>query len=434
MSSTLSLTLRVGLLLWLIQAGNLLAAQVWVSAKWSVQNYGKDGDRKAGLVRHQVRVALQKAPPSSAVINDKLILGDSPAVVDARYWKLTATEGDETEEIPLTIALPSIPEARVRYIMLVPGKVPDPTKSYSLSLVSVPGLPYPLRFAPGYTLANPEALKVVALSGEDLKRDKTYVDGNKAFENSFTLNTGEGNGVSVRAAWGTTKFDYGSQTRFRASLNADGSYKPKDKGKYLNSIVGEIDGAWSFTKDFPSVKTNIVESIALTHRVEADRDFEVVNGTFGLTSWTSIGADWLDDFSRALCVLGSKPSRFPSPIIALAYDYVFKIHEDLATGERIREVGDHRMRVQFYWSVKLAHEFPMPLLKGKYDADMVFNLSGIQDFKSGDFLPDARISLELAPATDDKSKPSFTLTYLNGKVTPRFEDYDAFLAGFKLPF
>ncbi len=421
----------LALLVWFMQAGSLLAEQVWISADWSVQDQGKE----KRFVRQVVRISLRKGPPPAGIVPKPVILGDSPAVLDARYWKLIAEKGDRKEEIPVTVVLPTLsPEPRVKYIMLAPGKALDPGKSYTLSLVRAPGLPYPLRLAPGFTLANPDALTSVGLPSDELKRDKNYVDGNKAFENSFVLNTGEGNGVSVRAAWGRSDFKYGSHSSFLATLNADGTYKPKDQGNYLNSIVGEIDASWNFTKEFPALRANAVEMLALTHRIEADRDFEVVNGTLGVTSWTSFGADWLDRFSRALCVIGTPPSRTPSPILALAYDYVFKIHENLDTGERIREVGDHRLRVQFYWSVKVAHEFQLPLIEGKYDADVVLNLSGIQDFKTGDFLPDARVTLELAPASDDKSKPSFTLSYVNGKVTPRFENYDAILAGLKLPF
>ena len=423
--------LPLALFVWIIQAGSLLAEQVWISADWSLQ----DQDKEKRFVRQVVRITLRKGPPPAGVVPKSVILGDSPAVLDARYWKLIAEKGDKQEEIPVRVVLPTLsPEPRVKSIMLAPGKALDTGKSYTLSLVRAPGLPYPLRLAPGYTIANPDALTSLSLPAEELKRDKNYVDGNKAFESSFVLNTGEGTGVSLRAAWGHNDFKYGSHSSFLATLSADGTYKPRDKGNYLNSIVGEIDASWNFTKELPALQANAVEMLALTHRIEADRDFEVVNGTLGVTSWTSFGADWLDRFSRALCLIGTPPSRTPSPILALAYDYVFKINEDLGTGERIREVGDHRLRVQFYWSVKLAHEFQVPLIEGKYDADVVLNLSGIQDFKTGDFLPDARVTLELAPASDDKSKPSFTLTYLNGKVTPRFEDYDAFLAGFKFPF
>lgn len=431
MTTSSSYCLRIGLLLWLMQAGSLTAEQVWISADWSVQEQSKE--KRFG--RQVVRIALRKGPAPAGIVPKPIILGDSPAALDARYWKLIAEKGDKKEEIPVTVVLPTTsPEPRVKYIMLAPGKALDTGKSYTLSLVRAPGLPYPLRLAQGYSLANPDALTSVGLPAEDLKRDKNYVDGNKAFENSFVLNTGEGNGVSLRAAWGRSDFKYGSHSSFFATLSADGTYKPKDKGNYLNSIVGEIDASWNFTKEFSALRANAVEMLALTHRIEADRDFDVVNGTLGVTSWTSFGADWLDSFSRALCVIGTPPSRTPSPILALAYDYVFKINEDLATGERIREVGDHRLRVQFYWSVKLAHEFQLPLIEGKYDADVVLNLSGIQDLKTGDFLPDARVTLELAPASDDKSKPSFTLSYVNGKVTPRFENYDAILAGFKMPF
>jgi len=37
-------------------------------------------------------------------------------------------------------------------------------------------------------------------------------------------------------------------------------------------------------------------------------------------------------------------------------------------------------------------------------------------------------------AAENKTAPRFTVTYVNGQTTPTFRNYNAVLAGFKLPF
>jgi hypothetical protein len=49
-------------------------------------------------------------------------------------------------------------------------------------------------------------------------------------------------------------------------------------------------------------------------------------------------------------------------------------------------------------------------------------------------MPDVRLSLDIGPVIEDKTAPRFTVTYVNGKTTPTFRNYNALLAGFKLPF
>ncbi len=80
-----------------------------------------------------------------------------------------------------------------------------------------------------------------------------------------------------------------------------------------------------------------------------------------------------------------------------------------------------------------------PLISDRVvDADFLIDLGGIYDIEKTRFTNTTTLSFEvhwrkaLEHASD--KDPAFTLSYAQGKATPTFKNFDAFLAGVKLPF
>ena len=99
-----------------------------------------------------------------------------------------------------------------------------------------------------------------------------------------------------------------------------------------------------------------------------------------------------------------------------------------------KETGHNRLDGSFYWSLPLARNVEnkgIPLLDQIRQVDFNIDLAGIYDIDESKFSPEVNLSVDLALSTSDKM-PTISLSWVNGKTAPKFEHFDAFLAGFKM--
>jgi hypothetical protein len=77
----------------------------------------------------------------------------------------------------------------------------------------------------------------------------------------------------------------------------------------------------------------------------------------------------------------------------------------------------------------------MPIINMDYDASFLIDVGVIYDIEEAKWMPDNRLTLDFSPTAETKKTvPTVTFSYVNGKTTPTFKQFDEFLAGLKIPF
>jgi hypothetical protein len=364
-----------------------------------------------------------------------LIRSDSPAATDARRFKLLEG-GDSKKPIEVRVfkrqPLAQFPGLQSE-IILVPSKL-DEGKEYTLEMSQDAGEP------PGIELKGFSAIaKFGPVRIAKAGRNVEFLNRNKAVQTNFALLGGKGgSSASLKLAYGLDSFSKpGASTdrfwRFQSTLDADLSYQPKKNHDYINSINAEADFvlAQYFKSPQPISLRGLYET-GLAGRFESDQRFEKVNLTVGWTNWVSLNSPGFDKFATGLCLLG-KPEADVPPIFVFSYDYVAPVKDDLSSDDQGAETGRNRLRERFYWSIAFAHDADLFIVH-HYDADLLIDVGAIYDFDSSKIMPDVRLSLDIGPVVENKTAPRFTISYVNGQTTPTFRNYNALLAGIKLPF
>ncbi len=122
-----------------------------------------------------------------------------------------------------------------------------------------------------------------------------------------------------------------------------------------------------------------------------------------------------------------------APYLFFSYDYVDHLKQGVSTA-----TGNERLRADFSWSLPLLRGFEFPKTLGVtqqvFDADFLADVEVIYDFHSSKLMDNTKLTLEFRPEMAADKAPSFTLTYARGKATPTFKNFDALLAGMKIPF
>ena len=77
---------------------------------------------------------------------------------------------------------------------------------------------------------------------------------------------------------------------------------------------------------------------------------------------------------------------------------------------------------------------PDIIYKGSFDADFLIDIETIYDPVEAKFFNNSKLTLDFHSQVNPDKSPAFTLTYAQGKATPTFKHFDAFLAGLKIPF
>lgn len=387
-------------------------------------------DQKTRQQSQKVGIRIGAVTLDGKEVPGEVFNPNSKAADLSSFWIVTARDKDgKTQQVKTTLV------ARRNSIVLFPDKTPDPKLTYTVapSTGSLDGV-----FISRYRIVNARDFAQTALVSTNLPADIAYVNGNKALEPSIAFKTGKDSTASLKLFYGFQQWEDGKHIRFQASLDAEGTYKPKKKGNYLSKIEGEVDALYLFP-DFrmPSLGLHALQQLGLDARVESDQMFDNTSGVLGISSWTAINGSSIQAISRALCLFGDLEISAPSPVFTLNYELVQSLKRDSVTKSRDLETTTDRIRAHLFWSIKLAHKLPLEQIWDRldtYDVDFVIDSGFAYDIRNGEFAPDINLSLELSPTAVDKSKPSLVLTYVNGKTKAHLENYNAILAGVKLPF
>lgn len=382
-----------------------------------------------------IRIGLKD---SEGEINH-FIKTDSPAVLDSRRFVLK----QDGKTITFKPLLKNVkPPGLVSAILLVPDKALKTGKGLTLEMTQEAGAEPGLKLKDNSTIAKfgPTDLKC----GEE---GIAFLNRNRAVGRKLSVLGGEnGASASIKLTYGMDSLANPSSSngtgnsngydrfwRFQSILDADVSYKPEANHNYINSINAEAD--YVLAQFFEMKRVGDARGLfetGLSGRFEADEMFDKINLTVGWTNWLSINSPAISKFATGLCFIGKAEANVP-PILVFAYDYVSPAKDDLPANNQGEDTGRNRLRGRFYWSIQLAHDADLIIVK-HYNADFLIDVGGVYDFESGKALPDVRLSLDIGPQTPDDKAPKFTLSFVNGKTTPTFRNYNALLAGFKQVF
>ncbi len=400
----------------------------------TIRDPNKPNERQPTL--EAIRIGLKDSEGEM----DHFIRSDSPAILDSRRLRLRQN-GKAVAYKPL---LKNEKRGLVSALILVPAEPLKTVKRITLEMTQDAGAEPGLRLKDGSTIGK---FGPIALTGGEA--DLEFLSRNKAVQKKIALLGGEnGAGLSFRLAYGldslsqqpvsnpadpTTDRSHDRFWRFQSLLDVDVSYQPEKNNNYINSINAEADfvlAQFFAVKSLGNVR-GLFET-GLSSRFEADQMFDKINLTIGWTNWLSMNSPGLSKFATALCLAGEPEANVP-PILVFSYDYVSPVKNDLPLNDQGEDTGRNRLRGRFYWSIQLAHDADLFVVK-HYNADFLIDVGGVYDFESGKVLPDLRLSLDLGPQTEDDRAPKFTLSFVNGRTTPTFRNYNALLVGFKQPF
>lgn len=429
------------------------AADVKLTTVWTAKTvndparikYAEPGGevRALRLYAGTPRADHPKLPPKPLPLGP-VFVSTGPAVQDGDFWVMTAQEPGKNPESVKFILLtePSHPGARpgannvVNDLIFVPLKQPKKGVVYRIAPAkgrSIQGI----LVAP-HKVSNEDDFLKNDVSNTFEDADISYIDGNKALEPSVSLKSGKDSTATLKLFYGQQVWKGENKVRFQSMLEVDGTYRPKNKKDYVTKIDGEIDFLYLMTDVPPGGQFfHALWETGLNARIESDQSFANANETFGWTNYLAFNGDGLQALANALCLNGDLGGNAPSALLSLSYELVQSIKEDAATKRRQTDRTTDRVRAHLYWSATILKELKIARLwndTSLYDVSLVIDSGASYDFRVSKFTPDVNLSLELGPTTLDKSKPSFTLTYVNGKTSSRFENYNALLGGIKLPF
>ena len=226
------------------------------------------------------------------------------------------------------------------------------------------------------------------------------------------------------------------QIYIKATASADISVAGTDPKKYFNSIVGEVNATYVLpNKDYLIIGHGWPE-IGFVGRIESDKEFKTINGTFGLGAWITVD----NGITRAIgntIYLGRRPDIDPpnqAPALWLSYDYVGKLKNDDAGSTY--QTGNNRLKANLYWPLWIAHGWDLTggIVDSNYSLRLLIDVTPIYDIQKSEGFVEEKLSLEIMPETNTGKKPAFVLSYANGKATPTFTNVNTLLAGLKLPW
>jgi|ERR1051325_5937101 hypothetical protein len=284
----------------------------------------------------------------------------------------------------------------------------------------------------------------VKVTKEEIKTELEYAD-HRELKNKVEFKS-SGSSVAAGSVRYTYNYDsplsqYPSWWHFEALGKADFNLLSEDRAKYFNSIVGQVSGFYvnSWTTPWGD-KAQIDQRqspyyVGLSGNVESDQKFETVDSTVGIQV-RSFVKNPVTDFLYGLMVFGeAKNEAGIKPRFELGYAYVGHIKESMDTHS-----GSNRFTGTFSWWVPvLRNQGFSPLVRDRVaDVDFQIEVGGIYDIEKSELTDTTNLSLDIhwrkaLEKASDKD-PSFTLSYAQGKATPTFKHFDAFLAGLKIPF
>jgi hypothetical protein len=382
------------------------------------------------------------------------------AVTSAGSYELIGKKGNQltTLEIGSVRAIPK--EGPALRLEVIPKDKPDVAKFESFQLR--PKKPTTWRFTDGSTYHYQNGGAFAAIDTGILIEDSNYYRRFSGLQNH--LDTGynlDGGVLSLELHYQARSSEESTESgAFVFFINAKGDFvfPANEKGSYYNSLNADLEFVYSHLPDVsePSAPpgtpfdphdipppTNRWEpfwDIGLSAKYESDQSFDNLNLLVGVVAHVIARNPITDEIQRGILLHGPlflNPKRVVdatiAPLFTFRYDYVNHVKE----GKEI-DTGQNRFTGSLFYRLPLAREIDVlkntGLTQHVFDSDFIAELEVVYDCDKKRVTNNSKLTLEIRPRTSLKNQPSFVLTYAQGKASPTFQHFDAFLAGIKVPF
>jgi hypothetical protein len=396
------------------------ADKVHIGASWTSQQMHPD----------EIRVGPFRED-GSALPQALIDINASQGIKNPKLFQLIKDKDGKKESIEITQVearqVPTNPANRVARIILVLKKPPVDDARYTLT---IPSGALVLDVPAGLALV--DADKPIAVSGTPEEHNK-YA--HPFPENKLSLQqTGE---------TGTVSFQYYHNYVFSSgpnlfdvhlALNADASLLSALSNKYIDKVEAEAGGYLVRIVGMEREvlgQRGIIEA-GFSSKLQADQQFDKIDSTIGVNAWFWLNNDLFGEIYRRFCLFGTKPDFGLPPTIILGYDYVGHLKDD---GSAHGFSGNNRLTGRFSWTLPVGRELhsDVLILNQIKEIDFVSDVSGTYDVENAKAAPLISLSIDFILSTSNKL-PSVSFSYADGKAAPKFQQFDAFLAGFKMHF
>jgi hypothetical protein len=406
---------------WLLSTTHAIATaeKIHIGASWTSQKMHLD----------EITVAPRDENDGfvpAALINTE----ESQGIKNPKLFQLIQDKGGKKEVVEVTqIQVPNR-DKHVGNILLVLKKPPLNDAKYTLTIAEGA-----LKFVVDSNQFQLEEYigKPIAVSGSPKEHNK-YA---RPFpENKLALQQGN--------ETGTVSFQYyrnyllGSIDKnlfdVHLSLNADASLRSALSNKYIDKLEAEAGGYWvkMVGLDHDVLGQRGIVEMGFSTKLQADQQFQKIDSTAGVNAWLWVNNNLFGDIYRNICLFGVKPDYGLPPTIIFGYDYVSHLKNDASANGFS---GNNRLTGRFSWTLPIGRNLhsDVIILTQIKEINLVTDVSGTYDVENAKVAPLASLSLDFALSTSDKM-PSVSLSFADGKAAPKFQQFDAFLAGFKTHF
>jgi hypothetical protein len=424
-----------------LSAGSLARAQ---STQWEL------GAHWGSATLHPDQIAIEpfakgKKKNFAAANPSAFVISKSPGFADVSQFTVTSSKDGKSTEVKVTAVTTD-----------AGGSPADHAMSLRVSMEKPPedGRTYTISWNPGaLTLEPPSGVSVTNLDGPltvqgkisthnafahpHPDNDLSLKQGDKAGTRTFhyfhdwssieVLNDGTADGVRRATSL---------ERDIHFNLKADGAFESAKKGDYFDRIEAELGGYAEkvFYKDQPSLLGWGIVEFGASSKMQADQEFNVIDQTIGANAYILLHNEFWDSIGSLLCYHGEHggDNPFPAPLISFGFDYVAHVRKDGSKAE----AGQNRLTAGFYWNLPVLRKVDLegiPLLDQISGVDFVTDVSAIYDLDKSKLSPEVHVSLDLLLSSSEKM-PTISLSWVNGKTAPKFEQFDSFLAGFKMKF
>jgi len=245
---------------------------------------------------------------------------------------------------------------------------------------------------------------------------------------------------------------------FLFNARGDFVFPTSEKTSFFNSLNADLEYVYSHMPDTsessaapgapfdphnlaaPKNRWEPFWDIGISGKFESDQSFDNVNLLVGVVGHVILRNPITDQIQQGILLHGPlflNPKRefvaTIAPLITLRYDYVNHVKDSKEV-----DTGQNRLSAALFYRLPLARGIDILKRTGLtdqvFDSDFVAELEFVYDCDKDKFANNSRLTFEILPRTGAKNQPSFIFTYAQGKATPTFQHFDAFLAGFKMPF
>ncbi len=413
------------LVVWLLGSSLQLAfaEKIHVGASWTSQTM------------HPDEITVGPYRESGGIVPRVLINIDaSQGIKNPKLFQLTQEKGGKKEVVEITQVeakqVPSNPKNHVATILLILKKPPLDDAKYTLV---IPEGALQLDVDPKEFTLDDYLGKPIAVSGSPKEHNK---DAHPFPENKLALQQGSETGTVSFQYYHNYVFGSIEKNLFdiHLSLNADASLRSALSNKYIDKLEAEAGGYWVKIVGLDHEvlgQRGIIEG-GFSTKLQADQQLQKIDSTVGLNTWLWLNNDFFGSIYRGACIFGIKPDFGLPPTIILGYDYVSHLKNDASANGFS---GNNRLTGRFAWTLPIGRNLhsDVIILSQIKELNLVTDVSSTYDVANSKIAPLANLSLDFVLSASDKM-PSVSLSFADGKAAPKFQQFDAFLAGFKMHF